>query len=156
MTSPCLQSGNVLRLTMTFGRSVFRQMDRSSGVAGPHATHLQLPPSPGAQPFLTPWREFRAGCRRIGGAHGDGEKLGRPAHDRGDARGVVGATSAAPQTMRQHCDHPEGDFPLSWNERHGALGLGRSLLVEARGLALFAAAEEFPRGGGKLRASTVM
>jgi hypothetical protein len=58
--------------------------------------------------------------------------------------------------MRQHCDHPEGNFPLSWNERHGALGFGRSLLVEGLGFALFASAEEFARSCGKLRAPTVM
>ena len=89
-------------------------------------------------------------------AHSDRKQLGRPAYDGSNAGCIIRATGATPQTVRQHCDHPEGDSPLPWNERHCALCFGSSLLVEVRGFTLFAAAQEFPRSLSELRAPTVM
>src|SRR5262245_18300137 len=51
---------------------------------------------------LALWRERGARRRSVERAHGDGEELGRPANDRGDARSIIRATCAPPQAVRQH------------------------------------------------------
>src|SRR5215471_14466257 len=61
-----------------------------------------------------------------------------------------------PETVREHSDHTECDFPLPWDECHGALSFGGGFLVKLFRLALLAEMQEFARGGRELRAPFMM
>src|SRR5258708_2315667 len=100
--------------------------------------------------LLSRWGRGGRAC--VEGAYGDGKELGRAADYLSDAGGIALAAGAAPEAVCEHCDHPEGDFALRRAKRHGALGFGCRICVEALGFARVAVTHQRARGGCELSA----